>query len=272
MVDLSNFEVGRRALFDVSIVQNEIGGGKTGIEQLECLKYYPDARSLMVSGLNQESFEYLIEQFGDQFEAISFWKNKMISDLSPLSDLNNIKYIHFFFNQRAVDLWDMSHNENLEGLAVYDFSRLHTIEKVASAPHLDYFAVGNRAWSRMEIESLKPLACSSITHFAWYGNKVLDKDYLCLLGSRITELDMNIAQFKMDELARLVAGIPGLKGSAAIPYWKGSVTEGDKRTTYYFLCKGKKRLIKGKDDEKLERYLAEFDQLVETYRAELQEA
>ena len=270
-VNLSNFEISDRTLFDVSIIQNEIGGGKTELDQLKHIEEYPNAKSLIVSGLNQESFEYLIKRFGNQFEAISFWKNKLISDLSPLSDLSNIKYVHFFFNQRVVNLWDMKHNENLTGLAIYDFSKLHSIENVVTAPNLEYFSIGNLICSKMEIESLKPLINSSISHFAWWGNKVLDNDYMCLAKSHITELDMNIARFKIDELARLIASIPNLKGTITKPYREGSVIERDKRTTYYFLCKGKKRLVKGKDDDRFEKYLIDFNNLVEKYRTELSE-
>lgn len=222
----------------------------------------------MISGLNQETFEYLIHRFGAQFEAISFWKNKMVSDLSPLSGLRNLKYVHYFFNQRAVKLWDMKANENLTGLAIYDFSRLHSIEEVAAAPNLEYFSIGNRVWSRMEIESLKPLVGSTVRHFEWCGEKVLDNDFMCLTKSNIKELDLNISRFKMDELARLVAGIPDLKGRATVPHWEMGYTAGNERTVYYFLCKGKKRLTKGKDEDKLEKYLREFQGLVERYRGE----
>ena len=50
----------------------------------------------------------------------------------------------------------------LTGLAVYDFSRLHSIEEIATAPNLEYFSIGNLAWSRMELESLTPLVDSSV--------------------------------------------------------------------------------------------------------------
>lgn len=111
----------------------------------------------------------------------------------------------------------MKHNESLTGLAIYDFSRLHSIERVVTAPNLGYFSIGNRVWSKMDIESLKPLIYSNISHFAWWGNKVLDNDYMCLVESHITELDMDIAQFKTDELARLIASIPDLKGTVTNP-------------------------------------------------------
>lgn len=123
-INLSNFETSDVSLFDVSIVQRDVGGGKTEKEDIDCLEEYPTAKSLIISGLNQECFEYLIKHYGSQFEAISFWKNKSVSDLSPLEDLTNVKFIHFFFNQKATDLWNMERNEKLSGLSIYDFSRI----------------------------------------------------------------------------------------------------------------------------------------------------
>lgn len=155
-INLSNFETSDVSLFDVSIVQRDVGGGKTEKEDIDCLEEYPTAKSLIISGLNQECFEYLIKHYGSQFEAISFWKNKSVSDLSPLEDLTNVKFIHFFFNQKATDLWNMERNEKLSGLSIYDFSKLHSVVKVATAPYLNYFSIGNRVWPKMEIESLKP--------------------------------------------------------------------------------------------------------------------
>lgn len=267
-IDLSNFTNSNQSLFDIAIVQRGVDGGVSERSDIERIAEYPNAKSLMISGLNQETFEYLIYRFGAQFEAISFWKNKMVSDLSPLSGLRNLKYVHYFFNQRAVKLWDMKENENLTGLAVYDFSRLHSIAEVAAAPNLEYFSIGNRVWSRMEIESLKPLIGSTVRHFEWCGEKVLDNDFMCLTKSNIRELDLNISRFKMDELARLVAGFPDLKGSATMPYWEMGYVQEGKRTTFYFLCKGKRRLTKGKDEEKLEKYLKDFQGLVAKYRGE----
>ena len=92
-INLSNFETSDVSLFDVSIVQRDVGGGKTEKEDIDCLEEYPTAKSLIISGLNQECFEYLIKHYGSQFEAISFWKNKSVSDLSPLEDLT-LSLIH----------------------------------------------------------------------------------------------------------------------------------------------------------------------------------
>ena len=45
------------------------------------------------------------------------------------------------------------------------------------------------------------------------------------------------------------------------------ITEADgTKATYYYLCKGKKKCIKGIDDERFQSYLDEFAMLVDTYR------
>lgn len=250
-INLANFEASDFSSFDISIIQREVGGGKTEKEDIDCLAEYPKAKSLIISGLNQECFEYLIQYYGSQFEAISFWKNKLISDLSPLGNLRNIKYIHFFFNQKAANLWNMERNKKLRGLSIYDFSKLRSIEEIPTAPHLNYFSIGNRVWAKMEIESLKPLLLSQITHFGFWGAKILDNDYLCLADSQIKKLDMSITHFKIDELARLVASIPDLTGEITKPYKESTIIKNGEKTTYYLLCKGKRTLVKGKDDDKL---------------------
>ncbi len=116
----------------------------------------------------------------------------------------------------------------------------------------------------------EPLVHSSVSHFSWWGKRVLDNDFECLAQSNIKELDLPIGQFTMDQLARLRAGISGLKGRAAMPYYESSIiTRRDGEKTYYCLCKGKKRLEKGRDEEKLERYLEEYNGLIEKYKSEL---
>ena len=162
----------------------------------------------------------------------------------------------------------MERNEKLSGLSIYDFSKLHSVVKVATAPYLNYFSIGNRVWPKMEIESLKPLIRSQITHFGWWGAKILDNDYLCLADSRIKKLDMFIRHFTIDELARLVANIPDLTGEITKPYKECSIIESGEKTTYYLLCKGKRKLIKGKDDDKLKKYLEDYNSLVEKYKIE----
>ena len=257
-INLTNFDDHSRDLYDLVLapMDIDIGGGRITKSEIDVIQDFPSAKSIWISGLNQETFEYLIENYGEQFEAIAFFKNKMVSDLSLLGNLRGLKYVYYFFNQRVVKLWDMRNNENLRGLSIYDFSRLRTIDEVAVAPSLEYFAIGNAVWDKMELETLKPLVSSTVKHFVWQGKKILDGDFLCLTQSNINELDVAISHFTIEELAQIVVHIPN--GRVSKPY-----VECDEK---YYLCKGKSALTKGKDDKKFEAYLQEFEALVEKYR------
>ncbi len=265
-INLNNFS-GTNG-YDIDLRQKEVGGGKITIQQIDTIRQYPNAKSIIISGLEQKTFEYLINEYGKQFKAISFWKNKGVKDLSLLSELEEIEYITYFFNQKATKLWKMSNNKALKGLELDDFTKLHSIEEIKDAPALEVFNIGNVVWSKMEIESLNPVALSTVKCFSWYGDKVLDSNYSCLANSRIKTLNISPRYFTFDELTKLVSIFPeDLKGTIVRPYSEDTVIDiNGKKTSFYNLCKGKRRLTKGIDDEKFHKYLEEFDALVKKYR------
>ena len=268
MIDFNNFTTSSFEEFDINLVQQEVGGGAVSIEQIDnSIGRCPDAKSIVISGLKQDSFEYFIQKYGKQFEAISFWKNKLVSDISVLETLETVKYINYFFNQRATSLWNMSKNSNLTGLRIFDFSKLHTINGIETAHNLEYFSIGDAVWGGMEIESLSPVAKSSITHFEWCGKKVLDNNYRCLSEGHIQELDINPTQFTMEELAELLSFFPkSLKGTITKPYVTTGIYHEDEYIKYHYLCKHKRTCIEGKDDARFEKYLKDFNDLLERKR------
>ena len=266
MIDLGNFSSTSFEIFDINLVQKEVDGGSISADQIDkAIGNTPNARSIVISGLKQDTFEYFVKRYGEQFEAISFWKNKSVEDLSPLCKLDGIKFINFFFNQKATSLWDMSGNKALTGLGIYDFSRLHNIEEIETAPNLEFFGLGDQVWAGMSIDSLKPVANTGIKHFEWCGKTVSDNDYKCLAQGKIEVLDINPTRFTLDELTDLLALFPEtLSGSITKPYVTGSVgTKGSgERTTYRYLCKNKKACVVGKDDERFQNYLKDFETLL----------
>ena len=270
MVDIGNFTSTSFEIFDINLVQKEVDGGIVSIDMIdEVIGNNPDAGSIVISGLKQDTFEYFINTYAGQFEAISFWKNKLVEDLSLLGKLKDVKFINYFFNQRAVSLWDMSGNTVLKGLGIYDFSRLHSIADIVTAPNLEFFGIGDQVWAGMEIDSLKPVANSNIKHFEWCGKTVSDNDYRCLSEGKIEILDINPTRFALDELTALLALFPDtLSGSITRPYVTASVGTKDKndRTTYNYLCKNKKACIAGKDDKRFSNYLKDFERLLEEKR------
>lgn len=114
----------------------DIGGGKISVDNIDRLKDFPDADVVTVSGLRQDTFEYFLKTYGRQLKVIRFFKNKFVEDWSMLGTLPNFEYVYFFSNQRIETLWDMSGNQSLTGLCIEDFSRLHSINGINTAPTL----------------------------------------------------------------------------------------------------------------------------------------
>ena len=131
MVDKGNFTSSSFDIFDINLVQKEVDGASVSIDQIdEAVGDNSNVKSIIISGLKQDTFDYFVKKYGQQFKAISFWKNKLVEDISLLGTLKDIQFINYFFNQRAISLWDMSDNKALKGLGIYDFFFLHTINEI----------------------------------------------------------------------------------------------------------------------------------------------
>ena len=267
MINLSNFDSPVFENYDINLVQKEVDGGMISREQIDGIREFAGAESIVISGLNQENFDYFVNTYGKQFKAINFWKNKTVSDLSALSGLTDIEYISLFYNQKADRLWDMTDNKKLVALSLSDFNRLHSLAGIEKAGNLKTFYIYDRVYARMEIDSLMPISNTDIRHFMWGGRRVRDNDYACLAHGKIEELDIAPTQFTMEELARLLACFPEtLKGTSTKPYTRGGVMDKDGFREIFSLCKGKKSCVRGRDDERFERYMREFEGMLSEYR------
>ena len=271
IMDINNFrKVYAKDVYDIILKPKDmdISGGKMTAAEIDGIKEYPDVKSIQISGLDQKTFEYFITNYGSQFEAISFFKNKLVSDLSLLGTLQNIKFIYYFFNQKAENLWDMSENKNLTGLSVMNFTRLDNINGIEKCNSLKFFEVGNEPGGGggcQGIESLKPITKTNIEYLSLYC-AVNDNDYNILHNSKIKTMDANIKGWDFEELAEFVGGFRELNGKITVPYLKQGIKTSSSYTEYYYLCKRKRRLIGGKDDEKLKNYVEKFNETVNKYR------
>lgn len=270
-MDLTNFTKHNKDLFDLVLIpeENDVGGGKMKRQEIDVIKNYPNARSIQISGLDQKTFEYFIINYGKQFEAISFFKNKLVNDLSAFEELYDIKYICWFYNQRVTKLWNMEKNQKLKGLSLMDFSKLERINGIEKCKSLKFFEIGNEAGGcggNKGIETLRPISDTNIEYLSLYCG-VNDNDYSVLHRSKIKTLDSSPLGWELDELAEFIGGFKQLDGKITIPYTKSSVKDVDGKTTvYYFLCKGYHKLVGGKDDDILKKYVDNFNSLIRKYR------
>ncbi|QCO42524.1 internalin [Leptospira interrogans] len=253
------------------LIEDDITGGKILKERIDTIKSNPQANTIQISGLRQDTFNYFVENYASQFEAIYFWKCPLVEDLSALSKLENIQYILFYWNQRAVRLWDMSKNSSLKGIAIDDFSRMHNLTDFVSSKTIEEIHFGNLVWTKFTVESLSPLVyCKKLKFLDFNLKKLKDNDISYL--EKITELkslhfDPNL--FTTEQIAWLRAARPDIESSSLEPFrkLKNPIVDNREKTLDVIVNgKGKPSLNSDIDKVKLEKYISTFNALVEKYR------
>ena len=243
----------------------DVGGGKISREDIDRLREYDHTERVMISGLRQDTFEYFVNHYGRKINYIYFHKNKCIEDFSILSELTEVKYIQLFHNQRASKLWDMSSNYKLEGLCISDFTRLHSLDGVQTAPNLKYLYLGDAVWSTSTLTDLKPLINTNLTSFIFDGKAIEDKDisvYSKMPFLKVLTTPTNL--YTTEELAQIVAACPHVSGRALAPYLPLDKMVNDKDV---LICGKRKPFLNSKTDAaKIEAYVSKFNDLVERYK------
>lgn len=247
----------------------EIGAGRLTKHDIDRLRDFPELSVVTVSGLRQDTFEYLIHTYGAQLRAIRFFKNKYVEDWSLLGTLPQLEYIDFYGNQRITGLWDMTGNTALSGLSIMDFTRLTSLEGIAKAPALKQLRVGNvnPLRARMILESLSPLAGSGIETLCFCGKDLIDRDLSFLAGMpHLKVFDFPANLYGTEEVAWIAANFPFLTGYAIKPYldFTEKNLEGDE--TRKVVGMRKPKLPFPGNEERLRRYAEAFETLTERYK------
>lgn len=248
----------------LSLVQRGVSGGRIGREELDRIREHPAATEITLSGLKQDTFEYFIANYAQQFKAIHFWKCPLVSDLAPLESLPGLEYVVWFWNQRAERLWDVSKNTSLRGFAFEDFTRLHDLSRIQEAPALEELNFGDKIWSTYVLGSLGPVGeCAGLKRLTFSAKKIVDGRIEPLARlTRLEHIDFPANLFTTEQVAWLKAHLPeGIDSSVLSAYrklrqplpWKGKTKD------VLVIGKRKPFLDSTIDKARLERYVAEFD-------------
>ena len=247
----------------------DVGGGTISVEDMDQLKNYPDTDVVTISGLHQDTFEYFIKTYGKQFKAIRFFKNKFVEDWSLLGTLPQLEYVHFFVNQRISSLWNMSENTSLTGLCIEDFTQLSSIEGIQTAPTLKECRIGNAIWDKMVIDSLIPLARTNIEKFMFCGKSIAENDYSFLVDMpKLKQFDFPTNMLTTEQVAWIVANFPNLEGYALKAKVERSLFDSSLKRVPGVLIVGKRKpslIIEG-NEERIEKYVRNFELLKEKYK------
>ena len=234
-------------------------------QDLDILRRYPTATQVSVNGLTQDTFEYLVAQYGSQFKVINFWKCPLVRDLAALESLPGIEYIVYFWNQKAEQLWDLSRNTSLKGLGLDDFRRIHDLAQLATAPALEELHFGNKIWNKQVLDTLEPIGrCSQLKSLTFNAQKIADNRIEPLAKlPQLERLEFPAYQFTSRQVAWLKARLPETIRSQVLGgYWTihQPLEHKGKHLNTMIVGKGKSRLLDSKKDSALlDRHIDEFN-------------
>lgn len=194
----------------VDLVQSQIGGGRLAREALAALERAPNATAVVVSGLDQDTFEALVAVHGARLRAIHLWKCPRIADLAPLQGMANLAFVAIYWNQRATRLWDLRRTPRLRGLACHDFSRWRNLADLQTATSLEELQFGDMVWSKAGFDTLEPLgSLPQLRHLTFNAKRIADgriQPLSRLVG--LATLDFPPGQFTTQQIAWLRARLP----------------------------------------------------------------
>ncbi len=170
----------------------------------------------------------------------------------------------------------MTRNFSLKGLSINDFSKLHNIDDIVTAPNLEFFDFGNMVWNTMTLDTLKPLAGTKLRYLQFNAKKIIDNDITPIANIKtLEELNFPTNLFETEQIAWLTAKLVNVKSSSLGPYhmidepleWKSS--SGIKMKDTFIHGKGKPFLDSHLDKKRIDKYVQEFERMVKKFNSNI---
>ncbi len=222
---------------------------------------------LEICGMNQKSFEHFVKNYAGTYRFLSFFKCQLISDFSPLEDLTKLEAVDIYWNIRTDKLWNMKKNTSLRTLSVSDAKRMTFFPALAAtSPTLEGVLFSGSCFNNTPMESLDCFAgMPSLKKLCLYNIRLNNKnmDFLKNLPA-LEEFHFDAGMYTTEEIAWIVAKYPELQGKCLCAYNKKDAFLNDVRVCGF----RKPGLDLPKHQKRLDKYIAEFNALVEKYRNE----
>jgi len=255
----------KNPIWRVDLMLRDIGGGRLAVRDLDAISRQPEATVLRVSGLDQATFETLVEQHGPQFTAIQFWKCPRVQDFSPLESLPDLALVSIYWNQRTSKLWNLAKTPNLRGLEFEDFSRLRDLEDLRNAVAIEELSFGDKVWVKASVASLEPVgAVKAIRRLSFALRKVDDGRIQPLAHlTKLERLDCPSNLFTTEQLAWLRAHLSDTVESRVL----APVQQFDKPDRDVLVMGKRKPFLNSQADaRKLQRYVDDYWKMVARFR------
>lgn len=250
----------------IHLIEEEASGGRITTQTIDTIEGFA-SDTLEISGLRQDTFEYLVARFGSRFRKINFWKCPRIEDLSPLESLPQLEEISYYWNQKTQRLWNLAKTPRLRVLSFENFSRVRDLADLATATALESLSFGNSFSGQTVVDSLEPVgAITTLKALSFNPTKIEDKRAAPIIRlQNLQRLDFSNRLFTTQQIAWLMARLPaGVESDRFQPYTEelGLLAEAEVMVT----GKGKPFLHAERDAARLAKYVSAFELLVAHYR------
>ena len=224
---------------------------------------------LCLHQLTQEGLEHFVSNYGSTYKTLCLDHCIYIRDFSPLSDLSNLEAVRIEWCRNTDKLWDMSKNTALKVLSI------HAAKKIVANPmqiQTSQTLEEIRLWGSDfdNKHTLESLSCvrgmKSLKRIDLNDIKLQNRN-LAVLGTlpQLEEFHFDAGMLTTEEIAWICAKYPHIYGDCLGAYTTNEVTcLNDIR-----ICGHRKPgLDLPKDQKRLDKYVAQFNALVEKYRNE----
>lgn len=222
---------------------------------------------LEITGMNQQSLEYFVTHYGKSYRFLSFFKCQLIQDFSPLEDLTNLEEINISWNIRADKLWNFSKNESLRAVSIHDAKRMiNNLDLFKTSKVLENVFLAGSAFNSHTLESLECFSnMPELKHLWLFSIRLNDHDmgFLRTLP-KLRQFDFDAGMLTTEEIAWIVAKYPELSGKCLCAYNKEDAVLNDVRVCGF----RKPSLDLPMHQKRLDKYVEQFNELVEKYRNE----
>lgn len=222
---------------------------------------------LQITGMNQKSLEHFVSHYGSTYRYLYFFKCQKIQDFSPLEDLTKLEQVDIYWNTGTDKLWNFSRNTALNALELMDCKKItRNPQLLVTSPTLERVRFCVTGDTRCPMEQLDMFGrMPMLRHLVLRNIRVTDTkmDFL-KQASKLERFDFDPGMLTTEEIARLVANFPHLAGNSLGPYNTADAILNDVRVCGY----RKPGLDLPQHQKRLDRYVNEFNALVEKYRKE----
>lgn len=252
----------------IDLIEKELSGGKVSLEKikrnLELFEYI----DLEISGLRQDTFEFLINNYSNQIKTVTFFKCPKLEDLTPLEELSKTSEIKIWWNQKASNFWDVSKNKSLKALHLTDFKRTTNLDCLSKSQTIENLEIDGGMWSKNTYETLDPLIKMTKLKNLGFGAKLKDNRIEPISHiQNLEEISFPSNLFKSEQIAWLKARLPsGIKSHILAPY-QDFTTDPSTGETIEVLINGKRKPFVNiqENPKKFENYVIEFNNAYQYY-------